>query len=75
MKNDPRSCECNLCVLLYRVVLFLTYLFVLPCLQILILCQSCDVIFPPKNVEIENTKTYDFFCKSSTILQSLSSNE
>ena len=63
MKNDPRSCERNLCVLLYRVVLFLNYLFVLPCLQFLILCQSCDVIFPPKNVEIENTKTYDFFVK------------
>ena len=63
MKNDPRSCERNLCVLFYRVVLFLNYLLVLLCLEILILCQSCNVIFPPENVKIEKTKTYDFFVK------------
>ena len=36
-------------------------------------CQSCDVIFPPKTVKIEKTKTIGFFgTKTSTILQSLS---
>ena len=49
--------------------------FVTPLLEIQFCCQSCDLIFPPKTVNIERQNIRLFVIKNSTILETLISNE
>ena len=66
MENDPRSCD----FILSRRALFKLFIcFAMSCPNLVTSFSR------QKNVKIEKTKTYYFFCKGSTILQSLSSNE